>query len=253
MTNLLFALLSLVFADTTGGPIAYKDGKTQLEGYLARPAGPGTYPAVLIVHDWMGLGDFAKEKANMLARDWFVAMAVDVYGKGVRPKDSTEASEFAGKYKGDRPMLRERMKAALKTLVSQKGVDPKRVVVMGYCFGGTAALELARSGAQLAGVVSFHGGLSTPTPQDAKNIKGKVLTLHGEDDPYVNKDEVAAFKKELTDANVSFEFISYPGAVHSFAVPSAGSDNSKGAAYNAEADKKSWERFKEFLNEVAKR
>jgi dienelactone hydrolase len=150
-------------------------------------------------------------------------------------------------------MLRERMKAALKTLVSQKGVDPKRVVVMGYCFGGTAALELARSGAQLAGVVSFHGGLSTPTPQDAKNIKGKVLTLHGEDDPYVNKDEVAAFKKELTDANVSFEFISYPGAVHSFAVPSAGSDNSKGAAYNAEADKKSWERFKEFLNEVAKR
>ena len=124
---------------------------------------------------------------------------------------------------------------------------------MGYCFGGTAALELARSGARLAGTVSFHGGLSTQESLESKTaatVKGRLLVLHGEDDPYVKPDEVAAFKKELAAAGVSYEFVSYPGAVHSFTNRAAGNDNSKGAAYNADADKKSWEKFQEFLAEV---
>ena len=121
---------------------------------------------------------------------------------------------------------------------------------MGYCFGGTVALELARSGVELAGTVSFHGGLNTPTPQDAKNIKGTVLALHGADDPWVPANEVAAFKKEMADAKIPLSFIAYPNAVHAFTNPAAGNDNSKGAAYNADADKKSWTEFMNYLNKT---
>ncbi len=131
-----------------------------------------------------------------------------------------------------------------------KQVNPRKILVIGYCFGGTTALELARSGAPLVGTVSFHGGLSTPTPEDAKNIKGPVLAMHGADDPNVPPAEVKAFKDEMSRAKVKLEFIAYPGAVHAFTNPAAGNDNSKGAAYNANADKKSWIAFEKFLKQV---
>ena len=153
-------------------------------------------------------------------------------------------------YKGDRPLLRARAQAALTELLKQPQTDPTRVAAIGYCFGGTTVLELARSGAPLTGVVSFHGGLDTPTPQDAKNIKAKVLALHGADDPFVPPMQVSGFEKEMTEGKVDWQLVKYSGAVHAFAIPSAGNDNSKGAAYNATADRRSWQAMKDFFGEI---
>ncbi|HYV38776.1 MAG TPA: dienelactone hydrolase family protein [Gemmataceae bacterium] len=226
------------------------DGVT-MEGYVAYDdAKKGAQPGVLIVHDWMGLGQFSKDKAGELAKLGYVAFAADIYGKGVRAKDAGEAAKLAGFFKDDRKLLRARVRAAFDKLAAMPQVDAKKIVVMGYCFGGTTALELARSGAPVAGTVSFHGGLGTPTPEDAKNIKGPVLVLHGDDDPFVPPAEVAAFKEEMKKGNVKMEFVGYKGAVHSFTNPAAGNDNSKGAAYNADADKQSWGAFQKFLKGV---
>ncbi|MBI3544427.1 MAG: dienelactone hydrolase family protein [Deltaproteobacteria bacterium] len=231
--------------------VEYSAGGTTMQGFVAYDdAKKGPRPGILIVHDWMGLGPFAKDKARQLAGEGYVAFAADIYGKGVRPKSPAEAGKLAGKFKSDRPLLRERVRAAFDKLVAMKQTDAKKVVAMGYCFGGTTALELARSGAPLAGTASFHGGLSTPTPEDAKNIHGPVLAMHGADDPNVPPSEVEAFKEEMKKAGVKMKFVAYPGAVHAFTNPAAGNDNSKGAAYNAEADKKSWVEFEQFLKEA---
>lgn len=231
--------------------IEYKANGTKMEGYLVYDTEnkKKLKPGILIVHDWMGLSNFTKEKANALAKQGYVALAVDVYGKGVRPKNQDEAAKLAQKYKDDRPLLRKNIRAAYDALISINAVNAKKIVVMGYCFGGMGALELARSGVPLAGIVSFHGGLSNPTPQDAKKIKGPVLILHGADDPNVPPAEVAAFKEEMKNANIAYEFIEYPDAVHAFTNPKAGNDKSKGVAYNREADKESWEAFEYFLKE----
>ncbi len=208
-------------------------------------------PGILIVPDWMGIGlPFSRDKAGILAQQGYVAFVADVYGKDVRPKDTDEASKLATYYKANRPILRDRITAAYDRFTRMPRVNTKKIVVMGYCFGGTTALELARSGVPLAGTVSFHGGLSTPTPEDAKRISSPVLAMHGADDPMVPPTEVEAFKQEMKDAKVDMRFIAYPGAVHAFTNPNAGNDNSKGAAYNAAADKASWLEFQKFLNEV---
>jgi len=246
--------MSNVFAQTPGiksKTVDYSLNGVAMEGYVAYDdAKKGRRPGILIVHDWMGQGKFGKDKADELAKEGYVAFAVDIYGKGVRPKTTDEAGKVATKFKDDRNLLRARVRAGLDQLIAMTEVDPKRIVVMGYCFGGTTALELARSGAPLAGTVSFHGGLGSPTPADAKKIQGRVLVLHGADDPFVPPAEVEAFKDEMKKANVKMEFVAYPGSVHSFTNPAAGSDNSKGAAYNAEADKSSWAAFHKFLHEV---
>jgi dienelactone hydrolase len=135
-------------------------------------------------------------------------------------------------------------------LLNDSRTDTSRVACIGYCFGGTAAIELGRSGAPVKGVVSFHGGLDSPTPADGKNIKGKVLALHGSDDPFVPAADIAAFEKEMKDAGVAYQLVSYPGAVHAFTQKGAGNDNSKGAAYNEAADKASWEEMKTFFEKL---
>lgn len=250
----VFVLSLPTFAALQKQSVDYKsaDG-AGLEGYVAyEDSGVAQKPAVLIVPDWMGMGPHPKAKAEEVAKMGYVAFAVDVYGKGQAPKDQKQASELATKYKSDRALLRSRVQAAYDQVKAMKNVDPKKIVVMGYCFGGTTALELGRSGAALAGIASFHGGLNTPTPADAKNIKAPVLVMHGADDPFVPAEEVAAFKKEMKDAGVKMTFISYKKAVHSFTIREAGNDNSKGAAYNADADKKSWIEFTKFLKEVTK-
>jgi dienelactone hydrolase len=222
-----------------------------LEGYLTMPANvTAKTPTVIVVHDWMGVGDYVKMRADQLAGLGYIAFAADIYGKATRPKDQKEASEFATKYKDDRKLMRARVQAALDTLKKEKFVDSKKVAVMGYCFGGTVALELARSGAPVIGAVSFHGGLSTPNPKDAKKIKGKVLVLHGADDPWVPATEVAGFEEEMRSNKVDWQLIAYGGAVHSFTHKAAGNDNSKGAAYNEKADKRSWVAMQNFLGEV---
>jgi len=246
---LLAVLVCAVGAQApTGKSVDYKDGDTVLEGYLAIPDKDGARPGVLIVHQWKGLGEFERGKADELARLGYVAFAVDIYGKGVRPKTPAEAGAEAGKYRGADPALyRSRLKAGLATLLSQPGVDPKRIAAIGFCFGGTGVLELARSGADIAGVVSFHGGLGTSRPEDARNIRCKVLALHGADDPLVPEAEVQGFMKEMRGAKVDFQFVAYGGAVHAFTDPRA---NVAVAKYHPVAARRSWQAMRNFFDEL---
>ena len=231
--------------------VEYKQGDTTLEGVIVfDDAVKIKRPGVLIVHQWMGLSAYEKKRAEMLAQLGYVAFCADIYGKGVRPKDTSEAGPMAGKFKGDRALLRARVNAALDTFKKSELVDTKRIAAIGYCFGGTATIELARSGAELSGIVSFHGGLDSPTPSDGKNIKTKVLACHGADDPFVPAKDLAAFESEMRDNKVDWQLIAYGGAVHSFTQPMAGNDNSKGAAHNQRADKRSWEDMKQFFGEL---
>jgi len=231
--------------------IEYKQGDTTLEGVLVYDdAIQGKRPGVLIVHQWLGITDYEKHRAEMLAKLGYVAFCADIYGKGVRPKDTSESGPLASRYKADRPLLRARVNAGLEVLKKNQFADPSRIAAIGYCFGGTTVLELARSGADLAGVVSFHGGLDSPTPADGANIKCKVLACHGADDPFVKTKDLTAFETEMRDHKVDWQLVSYGGAVHSFTQPMAGNDNSKGAAYNERADKRSWEAMKQFLAEL---
>jgi dienelactone hydrolase len=232
--------------------VEYRDGDTLLEGYYSYDDSiiKGKRPAVLIVHQWMGLTDYEKKRADMLATLGYNVFAVDIYGKGVRPKDTKEAGALATKYKTDRDLLRRRVSAGLDVLEKSELTDPKRVAAIGYCFGGTTVIELARSGADIAGVVSFHGGLDSPKPEDGRNIKCKVLAMQGADDPFVTPKDMAAFEDEMRKNQVDWELIKFGGAVHSFTQWDAGSDNSKGAAYNEEADKRSWEDMKQFFAEI---
>lgn len=258
MKKLLIILAVLFFsinaeASVKTKTVEYKQGNTILEGYMAwDDAKSAKRPGVLIVHEWTGINDHIKQRAEMLAKLGYVAFAADIYGKGIRPSVQSEASKTAGIYKNDRPLMRARVRAGLEELKKQKLTDPQRIAAIGYCFGGTTVLELARDAADLKGVVSFHGGLSTPTPLDAKNIKAKVLALHGADDPFVKADEVAAFQDEMRKGGVDWQFISYGNAVHSFTNKAAGTDNSKGAAYNENADRRSWEAMKAFFAEIFK-
>jgi len=230
--------------------VEYKEGNNILEGYLAYDdALSGKRPGILVVHEWKGLNAYAQRRADMLAQLGYVAFAADIYGKGIRPQTIDEAGATAGKYKENRALLRARVNAGLDVLKAQPNVDTSKLAAIGYCFGGTAVLELGRSGANVKGIVSFHGGLSNPTPQDARNIKARVLILHGAADPFVQADEVAGFEKEMTDAHVNYRLIKYPGAMHGFTNP----DNKNvppGALYNEAADKASWIEMQRFFNGI---
>lgn len=231
--------------------VTYKDGDTECEGFLAwDSAQTGKRPVVLIVHDWMGRGEFDEAKARDLAGLGYLAFSIDVYGKDVRPANAGEAGKAAGSWKGNIAGLRTRLQAGMKTALADKNADSSKVSAMGFCFGGTCVLELARSGAAVNGVISFHGGLGTDTPEDAANIKGKVLVLHGAADPYANMEEVVALNKEMEDAKVNYEIVLYGHAVHSFTNKAAGDDPKRGAAYDAQADARSWKRMQSFFTEL---
>ena len=230
--------------------VEYKQGDTTLEGFLACDDSiSGKRPGVLVVHQWFGLTDYEKRRATMLAQLGYVAFCADIYGKDARPKDVSEAGAQAGKYKTDRALLRARVNAALDVLKKSEFVDSTRVAAIGYCFGGTTVIELARSGADLNGVVSFHGGLDSPTPADGKNIKCKVLALAGADDPFQKPEDLTAFESEMRDNKVDWQIVFYGGAVHAFTQPDPGFVNA-GAKYNEKADKRSWEAMKQFFAEI---
>jgi dienelactone hydrolase len=231
--------------------VEYKSGDTACEGFVAYDdAIKSERPAILVVHDFMGISDVTKDVVTKLAKAGYIAMAADIYGKGVRPADRDAAGKLAGEYKGNRTLLRQRVMSGYDYLKAAPFVAKGKIAVTGYCFGGTTAIELARAGAPVAGVVSFHGGLDSPTPADGKNIKGKMLILHGADDPFVKAPDIEAFKKELNDAKVDWQMVYYSGAVHAFTNPKAGDDNSKGVAYNANADRRSWQAMLDFLKEI---
>jgi dienelactone hydrolase len=238
-------------AEIKESPVEYTSGSTTCEGlHVVDTARTGKLPSVLIIHQWTGLSENEKMRAKMLAELGYNVFAADIYGKGVRPAGPPASGQEAGKYKSDRKLYRERLNAALDVLKKDSQTDPTRIIAIGYCFGGTGVVELARSGAAIKGVVSFHGGLDSPTPADGKNIRCEVLALHGADDPFVPKADVEAFEAEMKGAGITYKLIQYPGAVHAFTQKAAGNDNSKGAAYNEAADKQSWEEMKTFMSRL---
>jgi dienelactone hydrolase len=253
---LLLIAMGVIMQNFTKGAIItrnveYKDGDVVLEGFLAYDNTlKGKLPAVLIVHEWTGIGPYIKKRAEQIAGLGYVAFAIDIYGKGVRPADTDEAGKQAAIYRKDRQLMRRRAIAGLDEVKKFSFVDPSRIAAIGYCFGGGVVLEMARSGADLNGVVSFHGNLDTPNPEDAKNIKAKVLVFQGADDPYVNQEQVIAFENEMRNTKVDWQLIIYGNAVHSFTNPDSGSDPSKGVAYNKQADIRSWQAMRNFFKEI---
>jgi dienelactone hydrolase len=244
---------SCLHAEVKESVIEYQSGAVLCEGlHVVDTAKTGKLPSVLIIHQWTGLSDNEKMRARMLAELGYNVFAADIYGKGIRPQPPASGQE-AAKYKTDRTLYRTRMLAALEALRQTPQAEPAEIAAIGYCFGGMGVVELARSGAMVKGVVSFHGGLDSPTPVDGKNIKGKVLALHGADDPFVPVKDLAAFEQEMKDAGVDYKLVQYPGAVHAFTQKAAGNDNSKGAAYNEAADKASWDEMKAFLGRLFKK
>lgn len=231
---------SVIEAET----VEYEHEGLPLEGYLARDIqADERRPAVLVVHDWGGVADNVRMRAQMLARSGYVAFAADLYGAGVRPTGDAAAAE-AGKYYHDLPLLRSRVAAGFSWLRQHPAVDPARLAVIGYCFGGSAALEFARTGAPARAVVSFHGRLIAHDPSDAAQIAASLLVLTGGDDPVVPDDAVAAFEQELRGApHVDWQVTTYSGAPHAFTIP--GTDR-----YRPVADARSWRALVCFLDEV---
>jgi len=255
MLLLLLGILALgalaANAEIVKKTIEYEHDGVVLEGYLAwDDAVDGPRPGILIIHQWMGVTDNERMRAHMLAKMGYVALATDVYGKGVRPKDRSEAQAEAGKYYGDIPLFRDRLGAGLAELKRQPMVDGERTAVIGYCFGGGGALELARAGADVAGVVSFHGSLDTPMPASEGDIVAKLLVCHGAVDPYVKPEAVHGFLEEMEAAGVDYQLIMYAGAVHAFTQKGSGADPSKGVAYNEAADHRSWQAMQDFFDEI---
>lgn len=257
----ILSLLSLLIlasvsahAEIRTETVEYRDGDTVLEGLIAYDSkSAAKRPGVVIVHDWHGVGDQVRASATELAKLGYTAFVADIYGKGVRPKDAQSAGAESGKYKDNRQLLRRRASLALDELKKHKTVDSNRLGAMGYCFGGTTSLEMARAGLPLKGVVSFHGNLDTTVPADAKSLKAQVLVLHGAADPFVPDEQVKAFVDEMNKAKATWELVSYSGAVHSFTKKAAGNDPSKGQAYNARADKRSWVAMTSFFEDVFKK
>lgn len=252
MKWLILALMlpSVTIAQTVKD-VEYKIGETTYKSNLVLPKklNGKKLPVVVLFPDWMGSGEFLLNKAKEISNLGYAAFTVDVYGDGKIAKDWSEAAKLAGTLKeGRRDELRKRVKAGIDNVKLQKDVDTNRVVAIGFCFGGTAVLEHARTGESLAGVVSFHGNLDTQNPGTKFNTK--LLVLHGAIDPFVKKEEIDKFKEELNKSQADYQWIEYSGAVHSFTNKNAGMDSSKGAAYNEAADKRSWKHFQDFLGEV---
>ena len=234
-------------------PVKYMDGTQVLNGYGISPAKKSAQkPGILILPAWMGIDQLSKDTAQKLSQLGYYAFVADIYGEGNYPKDYGQAGKNAGFYKTNYKDYHKRIALALEQLI-QSGANPDNIVVIGYCFGGTGALEAARARMNVKGVVSFHGGLGKDATRPTDPTTAKVLVCHGADDPYESKEEIAAFQQEMRDAKADWQMIYYANAVHSFTNPEAGNDNSKGAAYNEKAAQRSWEHFKIFLNEVLKK
>jgi len=233
-------------------PTAYSDGTQKLNGFAGAPLKKLTNkPGILILPAWKGIDDHAKESADKLSKLGYYTFIADIYGEGNYPKDANEAGKQAGIYKQNFKEYQNRIKLALDQLV-KSGADANNIVAIGYCFGGTGVLEAARAGLTVQGVVSFHGGLGKDASRGTEPINTKVLVCHGADDPYVSKEELDGFHKEMRDSKADWQMIYYSNAVHSFTDPYAGNDNSKGAAYNEKANMRSWEHFMLFLKETLK-
>jgi dienelactone hydrolase len=232
--------------------VSYHDESQKLNGVSAVPAKAlKNRPGVLVLPAWMGITEHAKSVAEKLSALGYHVFVADIYGEGNIPKDTKQASEQAGIYKSDVSKYRTRIKLALEQLI-KSGADANQLVVIGYCFGGQGALEAARANFPVKGVVSFHGGLSRDAKQDILPINPKVLILHGADDPFIPEADVKGIQDEMRKAKADWQMTFYANAVHSFTEPAAGNDNTKGAAYNEKADKRSWQAALDFFDELFK-
>ena len=249
---LWFLCLPPAFAAVTGQTVEYRDGRTVLEGYLAYDdAVPGKRPAVMVVPEWNGLNDYAKKRADQLAGMGYVGFAVDMYGKGIHAETHEEAAKLSRVYFKDRKRMRRRAKAAYDFLLKQEWVDPARVAAIGYCFGGTTVLEMARAGWPLAGVASFHGFMGTSLPAEKDTVHAAIRVFHGDEDSFSDSD-LEGFRREMRTAGADFSITILSGSVHRFTVPEAGSDKSTGMAYSPRADHESWQALLDFLKEIFK-
>lgn len=205
---------------------------------------------MLVVHEWWGHNEHARNSARKLAEAGYVALALDMYGDGKQANHPDQAGKFSGEVGKNLPLMKSRFEAGMKLLRKQAQVDAKRVAAIGYCFGGSVVLQMAREGENLRAVASFHGGLAAEHPAKPGKVKAKVLVMNGAEDPFVPAEQIAAFKKEMESAKVDYKFVNYPGAKHSFTNPDADTNGAKfnmPLSYNAKADQESWTELQSFL------
>lgn len=254
--SILFIFAAILFSTTMNAqlkPVKYTEGSQALNGLFIKSAKKSANnPGILLLPAWLGIDNASKGIAEDLAKLGYNVFIADIYGEGNYPKNTGEAGKLAGFYKTNYEAYQKRINAALQELV-KSGANSDNIVAIGYCFGGTGVLEAVRGHLNVKGVASFHGGLGKDAARKTEPITAKVLICHGADDPFVPKDEIASFQQELRDAKADWEMIYYANSVHSFTNPEAGSDNSKGAAYNPVAAKRSFEHLQLFLNEVLKK
>jgi len=253
LTAVVLATATTAAAAVQTKTITYKDGDLECRGFLAwDDAVAGKRPGVLVVHEWWGLNDYARDRAKQLAQMGYIAFAADMYGEGKTVDHPQDAGQMAGQVRANVQAWRKRAQAALDVLKSQPQCDASKLAAMGYCFGGSTALQLAYSGADLDAVATFHAALPTPTDTEAQAIKARLLVCHGADDKFIPAEAIQGFKSALDKAAAKYEFVAYPGAVHSFTVPDAGRHNNPGMQYQAAADKDSWSRLTKLLSETLK-
>lgn len=250
----LLLMFSPVLAAVQGSEVTYSDGSQQLKGYIAYDdAVTGKRPGVLVVHEWWGHNEYARKRADMLAELGYVALAVDMYGDGKQADHPDEAGKFAAEVQKNMDVGRRRFAAGMKLLKGHPMTDAEKIAAIGYCFGGGIALQMARDGMDLKGVVSFHGSLATTSPAEKGKVKAALLVCNGANDSFVSMDQIKGFMQEMIDAGVLLHFNSYPGALHAFTNPDADRLAAKFSlrlAYHAEADRRSWLDMQSFLKQV---
>lgn len=257
--RLIFIVLMLFGAATlragvVGKEVTYTADTLTMKGYIAyNDSMSGKSPGVLVVHEWWGHNDYARSRAEILAGLGYVALAVDMYGNGKQASHPDDAGKFAGEVLGNMPAMKARFAAALEFLKKDEHVDPTQISAIGYCFGGSVVLTMAREGADLKAVVSFHGSLATEHPAENGIVKAKVLACNGADDKFISAAGIKNFKEEMKSAGVDFNFINYPGALHGFtnrAATELGKKFNLPIAYNESADKKSWAEMQKLFKKV---
>lgn len=251
---LLWSAIATVDAKVVGKAVEYSVQGTVMKGYLAYDdAVKNKQPGVLVVHEWWGLNDYARKRADMLADLGYIALALDMYGDGKTAAHPDEAGKFSSDLMENFPAAKARFQAAEQYLKKQPNVDPRRIAAVGYCFGGGIVLNMAAQGADLRGVVSFHGSLSLAQPPRPGDVKAKILVLHGGSDKFATPDQIEKFKNQLKRAGADYRFIVYPDAMHSFTNPDAtelGKKFNLPLAYNEKADNASWAEMQKFLHKI---
>lgn len=253
LTGLCLAFIGRAEAAVQTKTISYQDDGVECRGFLAYDdSQKSPQPGVLLVHEWWGLNDYARMRAKELAAQGYVVFAADMYGEGKTVEHPKDAGEMAGKVRANLADWRKRAVAALNVLKSQPQVNPEKLAAIGYCFGGSTALQLAYTGADLKALATFHAALPAPTGEEAKQIKPVILVCHGGADSFIPEAAIQAFQQGLKAADKKYEFVSYPGVVHSFTVKDAGKHGNPGMQYNAAADKDSWTKLLALLERTLK-